>query len=507
MLHRRSTLRLAGTALAASGLAASRAIAQSPGADTIVVAQGADAYTMDPAKHSVFPTANILFHVYEALVTKDASGQFQPLLATSWSNPDPTIWEFKLRQGVKFHNGEAFDADAVKLTFDRALDPAFNSPYRSRIAVIKRVDIVDPFTVRFVTEAPYPTMLSTLFEASFAALIVPPRHVREGGPDALARRAIGTGPYRFAEWVKDERVVIEANPEYWGGAPKIRRIVWRPIPEARARIAELKSGGIDLGGDIPPEEIQGLSSGRTRVINVASDLLYFIGLDTLKPGPLQDKRVRQALNHAIDADAMQRSLLAGLGERIAVTLPRSAFGYDDTIKPYAYDPARAKQLLAEAGYPNGFKIPLITRQGRYLKDKEVTQAAAGFLSRIGVEVELRFVEAGVWAQISERKGRDGLSFGGWSGLDADLVWYPLLFTGQYQSYYSNPELDALLIKGRSTLDDKERMDAYRAAARIIKEEAPHIPFFVPPLIYAASSRLVWTPRTDSMIDLRKAELR
>ena len=131
------------------------------------------------------------------------------------------------------------------------------------------------------------------------------------------------------------------------------------------------------------------------MLNVASDLLYFVGLDTLKPGPLQDKRVRQALNYAIDADAMQRALLNGLGERIAVTLPRSAFGYDDTIKPYPYDPARAKQLLAEAGYPNGFKIPLITRQGRYLKDKEVTQAVAGYLARIGVEVELRYVEAGV----------------------------------------------------------------------------------------------------------------
>ncbi|MBL8696803.1 MAG: ABC transporter substrate-binding protein [Alphaproteobacteria bacterium] len=507
MLDRRSTLKLAGTALAAAGAAPGTLRAQTPSRDTIVVAQGADAYTMDPAKHSVFPTANILFHIYEALVTQDETGKFLPLLALSWSNPEPTVWEFKLRPGVKFHNGEAFDAAAVKFSFDRALDPEFKSPYRSRIAVIKSVTVVDALTVRFATEKPYPTMLSTLYEASFPALIVPPAHVKAGGPDALARRAIGTGPYRFVEWAKDERVVIEANPDYWGGAPKIRRIVWRPIPEARTRIAELKSGGIDLGGDIPPEEIAGLNSGRTRVINVNSDLLYFVGLDTLKPGPLQDKRVRQALNHAVDADAMQRTLLAGLGQRIAVTLPRNAFGYDESVQPYAYDPARAKQLLAEAGHPNGFKIQLITRQGRYLKDKEVTQAVAGYLARVGVEVELKYVEPGVWAQISERKGRDGLSFGGWSGMDADLVWYPLLFTGQYQSYYSNKELDELLIKGRSTLDDGERKAAYAAAARLIKEEAPHIPLFVPPLIYATSTRLAWVPRTDSMIDLRRAEIR
>jgi len=506
MLDRRTTLKLAGTALATSAApAVSRA--QAPSRDTIVIAQGADAYTMDPAKHSVFPTANILFHIYEPLVTHDETGKFLPLLAESWSNPEPTVWEFKLRRNVKFHNGEALDAAAVKFSFDRALDPEFKSPYRSRIAVIKGVSVVDSHTVRFATEKPYPTMLSTLYEASFPALIVPPAHVKAGGTDALARRAIGTGPYRFVEWLKDERVVIEANPDYWGGAPKIKRIVWRPIPEPRTRIAELKSGGIDLGGDIPPEEIAGLNTGRTRVMNVASDLLYFVGIDTLKPGPLQDKRVRQALNHAVDADALNRSLLAGLGKRMSITLPPSAFGYDESVQPYAYDPARARQLLAEAGLPNGFKTQLITRQGRYLKDKEVTQAVAGYLGRVGVEVELKYVEPGVWAQISERKGRDGLSFGGWSGMDADLVWYPLLFTGQYQSYYSNKALDELLIKGRSTLDAAERKSIYAAAARLIKEEAAHIPLFVPPLIYATSTRLAWAPRSDSMIDLRRAEIK
>jgi peptide/nickel transport system substrate-binding protein len=507
MLNRRSNLRAAGAALAATSLAPRRLLAQAPGPDTIVIAQGADAYTMDPAKHSVFPTANILFHLYDALVTQDESGRFQPALAESWSNPDATSWDFKLRRGVKFHNGEELDAEAIKFSFDRALDPEFKAPYRSRIAVIKSVEVVDSHTVRFRTEQPYPTMLFILYEASFPALIVPPKHVRAGGADALARRAIGTGPYRFVEWVKDERVVLEANPDYWGGTPKIRRLVWRPIPEPRTRIAELKGGGVDLAGDIPPEEIQGLSSGRTRIVNVPSDFLFFVAFDTLKPGPLQDKRVRQALNHAVDVDAIQRSLLGGLGQRIAVTLPRNAFGYDESVQPYAYDPARARQLLAEAGLANGFKIPLISRQGRYVKDKEITQAIAGYLQRVGVEVELRYVEPGVWGQVSERKGREGLSYPGWSGLDPDLVWYPILHTGQYQSYFSNKELDALLIKGRTTLDTNERLAAYRAAARLIKEEAPHIPLFQPPLVYATSARLSWSPRTDSMINLRKAELR
>ena len=478
-----------------------------PGRDTIVVAQGADAYTMDPAKHSAFPTANILFHLYDALIAQDDSGKFVPALAESWSNPDPLTWQFKLRQGVKFHNGEDFDANAVKFSFDRALDPNFKAPYFSRISVIKSVTVVDKYTVAFKTEKPYPTMLFALYEAAFPALIVPPKFVTENGPDALAHRAIGTGPYKFVEWVKDDRVVLEANPDYWGGAPKIKRIVWRPIPEARTRIAELRTGGIDVAGDIPPEELGGLNSGRTKVLSAPSDFIFFIAFDTLSQTPLQDKRVRQALNHAVDVDAILKSLLAGQGQRIAVTLPRNAFGYDDSLQPYPYDPAKAKQLLAEAGYPNGFKIPLTSRQGRYIKDKEITQAIGGFLERVGVQVEYKYLEPGVWAQVSERHAREGLIYPGWSGLDPDLVWYPILSTGQYQSYYTNKELDALLEKGRTTVDAKERLDAYRAAAKIIKEDAPHIPLFQPATTYVVSSRMAWTPRGDTMVDFRRAEIK
>ncbi|MBI1773951.1 MAG: hypothetical protein HYR63_01260 [Proteobacteria bacterium] len=470
----------------------------------IVVAQAADAYTLDPAKHSVFPTANILFHMFDALVTKNAAGVFQPALAESWSNPDPTTWQFKLRRGVKFHNGEDFDAEAVKFTFARALDPNFKAPYYSRIAAIKVVEVVDRFTVNFKTEKPFPTMLFSLYEAAFPALIVPPKYIAQNGPDALSKKPIGTGPYRFLEWRKDERVVMEAFPDYWGGAPKIKTLTWRPIPEVRTRIAELKSGGVDIIGDVPPEDIAGLDRGETKIVNVPSDFLYFYAFDTIKPSPLQDKRVRQALNYAVDVDAIQKAILNGYGQRLSVTLPKNASAYDDSVSPYPYDPAKAKALLAEAGYANGFTIPLTARQGRYLKDKEVMEATMGFLAKVGVKVEAHYLEPGVWAQVSEKKGREGLIFGGWSGLDPDLVWYPLLYTGQYQSYYSNKQLDELLDKGRSTVDVQERIALYRQAAQLIKDDAALLPMVQPPLIYGMNRRLDWQPRIDSMIDLRGA---
>lgn len=473
-------------------------------AGTLVVAQPADAYSMDPAKHSAFPTANILFQIYDGLVTMDDKGDLVPALATSWSNPDPLTWRFKLREGVKFHNDEAFNAKAVKFTFDRALDPNFKAPYYSRIAAIKSVEVVDDYTVDLKTEKPFPTMLLSLYEASFPALIVPPAYTQEKNGEALGSAPVGTGPYKFVEWLKDEEVVLEANPDYWGDKPKIERVVFRPIKETRTRIAELKSGGADIAVDIPPEDVSSLEGGDTKVETVSSDFLYFLAFDTTRDTPLKDKRVRQAINYAVDVDAIQQALLNGMGNRIALTLPANGFAYNPEWKPYPYDPEKAKQLLGEAGYPDGFSIPLMTRKGRFLKDSEIVEATAGFLRKVGIKAEIQYLEPGVWGQVSEKKGREGITFPGWSGRDPNLVWFPLLKTGQYQSYFSNPELDQLLNEGGATIDVAERKAIYEKAAAIIRDEAPHLPMIQPPLIYGLNSKLNWKPRTDSMIDLRKA---
>lgn len=480
----------------------SSAVAQD--SETLVVAQPADAYSMDPAKHSAFPTANVLFQIYDALVTQNAEGEIVPALATEWTNPDPLTWRFKLRDDVTFHNGEKFDAHAVKYTFDRALDPAFKAPYFSRISAIKGVEVVDDYTVDFRTDTPYPTMLLTLYEASFPALIVPPAYAAEESGAKLAGHPVGTGPYRFVEWLKDERVVLEANPDYWGGAPEIDKVVFRPIKETRTRIAELRSGGVDVAADIPPEDVDRLDSDETKVVVVPSDFLYFFVFDTTRDTPLTNKKVRQAINHAVDVDAIQQALMNGMGERIALTLPVNGFAYDPTWKPYAYDPEKAKALLAEAGYPDGFTIKMMSRKGRFLKDAEIIEASAGFLVQVGIKAEIEYLEPGVWGQVSEKKGREGIIFPGWSGRDPNLVWYPLLKSGLYQSYFSNGELDALLDAGAATIDAEERKEIYSKAAAIIKDEAPHLPMIQPPLIFGLNKSLVWTPRSDGIIDLRGA---
>lgn len=391
MLTRRDLMPMAAATLAASTPSRTRAALP----DQVVVAQTTDAYTMDPGRHSVFPTANVLFQIYDALISIDPAGGFRPALALEWSNPDPLTWRFRLRPGVRFHNGEPLNAQAVKASFDRVLDPAFKAPYYSRISAIGSVTVVDELTVDFHTAKPYPTMLFSLYEASFPALITPPAYLARMGPDALGTAPVGTGPYRFVEWRKDDRIVLEANPDYWGGAPAIARVVFRPIKETRTRIAELRGGGVQLAVDIPPEDVAGLDGGTTRIANIPSDFLYFFALDTLKSSPLTDKRVRQAINHAVDVAAIQKALLGGLGSRVALALPANAFAYDPSWTPYPYDPARAKALLAEAGFPDGFTIPMVGRQGRYLKDREIMEATAGFLRRVGIKVQAQYLETGI----------------------------------------------------------------------------------------------------------------
>lgn len=475
--------------------------------DTIVVAQGTDAISLDPMKHTTFTTQSVLWHIYEPLVTRAAGGKYQGVLATEWKTLNDTTWQFKLRPGVKFSNGDPLTADDVKFTFDRALDPATKNPTRSNLTAIKRVEVVDPLTVNFVTDGPYPLLLYRLTEVSDSSVIIPAKYLKEKGDEILATKPVGTGPYTFVSWKKDQQLELAANPDYWGPKVKIRRAIFRPIPEAAARIAELKSGGVDLIVNVPPEQVPSLDAGATKVDTVASDFIMMVVFNTLQDGPLQKKQVRQALNHAVDVEAIIKSVMGGFPQRIAVSLAREAFGYPKSIQPYSYDPAKARQLLADAGYPNGFKVPFISRSGRYLKDREVVEAVAGYLAKVGVQAELQFVEPGVWSELSNKKGRLGLSYPGWSGPDAELVWYNVLSSGQLQSYYANKDLDALLVAGRTTLDDAKRLDAYEKAAQIIREEAPHIPLFQIPLIYARNQKLAWTPRGDEIIDLRAATFR
>jgi peptide/nickel transport system substrate-binding protein len=498
MLMRTVIATLAGLVLAASMAIGLPYPVDAAPEGQIVIAQGADPTTLDPHMHAENYTFAIVHNLFDHLVQRSVkNGQLahDPELATSWTIVNPTTWEFKLRHGVKFHDGEDFNGDAVKFSIERVLNPAQKARWRWAFADIDRVDVVDAYTVRIVTKRPLPTLITNL---AFAMPIVPPKYVKEKGDAYVATHPVGTGPFKFVRWSKDEQMVLEANEGYWRGAPKVKQLIFRPIPDESTRVAALMTGQVDIARGVPPNLVKQIESNpRTRVAKVPSALNIAMPLDTIKEGPLRDKRVRQAINHGVDKENIIRSILEGNGSAVGGTLTPVMFGYDPNIKPYPYDPERAKRLLAEANYPQGISLTLNVPSGRYLKDKEVGEAIAGQLQKIGVRAQLVVQEWGTYVT----KMPDGLSpmyMIGWAGTwDADGTMFPLLHTGERFSRWSNPEFDRILDAARVTLDQNERLKLYSQAGRLVHEEAPWLFLFNGMDIYGVNRAVTdWEPTSD-----------
>jgi peptide/nickel transport system substrate-binding protein len=464
----------------------------------IVIAQGGDPSTLDPHMHAENFTFAVVHNVFDHLARRSVrSGQLahDPGLATSWTTVNATTWEFKLRPGVKFHNGEEFNAEAVKFSIERVLNLDQKARWRWAFADIERVEVVDPLTVRIVTKVPFPTLVTNL---AFCMPIVPPKYVREKGDAHVATNPVGTGPFKFVRWRKDDELVLEANEAYWRGAPKVKNVVFKPIPDESTRVAALVTGQVDIARGVPPSLVKQIDDNpRTRVAKVPSALNIHVTLDTLKEGPLRDRKVRQAINYGVDKDAIIRAILEGNGGAVGGPLTPVMFGFAPEVKPYPYDPERAKRLLAEAGFAQGLSLTLNSPSGRYLKDKEVNEAIAGQLGKIGVRTQVVTHEWGSYVG----KWPDGLVpmyMLGWAGSwDADGILYPLLRSGQRFARWSNPDFDALIDKGRRTLDPAERVKLYRQASQLAHDEAPWLFLFHGMDIYGVNRAVLdWEPTSD-----------
>lgn len=495
MTHVRRFLHLVAVAAVVVALGAS---AEAAPQGRIVIAQGGDPSTLDPHMHAENFTFAVVHNVFDHLARRSVKGGqlvHEPGLAESWKTLDPTTWEFKLRRGVKFHNGEEFNAEAVKFSIERVLNPDQKARWRWAFANIERVEAVDPYTVRIVTKSPFPTLITNL---AFCMPIVPPKYVQEKGDAHVARNPVGTGPFKFVRWRKDDELVFEANEGYWGGAPRLKTLVFKPIPDESTRVAALVTGDVDIARGVPPSLIKQIEdNARTRVAKVPSALNIHITLDTLGEGPLRDRRVRQAINYGVDKEEIIKGVLEGNGGAVGGPLTPVMFGFAPEVKPYAYDPERAKRLLAEAGHAQGLSLTLNTPNGRYLKDKEVAEAIAGHLQKIGVKVQVAVHEWGSYVS----KWPDGLSpmyMLGWAGTwDADGILYPLLRSGQRFARWNNPEFDRLIDAARSTLDQTERVRLYRQATQLAHDEAAWLFLFHGMDIYGVSRAVVgWEPTSD-----------
>jgi peptide/nickel transport system substrate-binding protein len=474
------------------------------GESQVVMGYGVSLVQLDPHKNENMVHESVLRNMYECLVTfsQDLKSS-EPQLATEWKRLNDLTVQFKLRQNVKFHNGEDFDADAVKFSLNRMLDPKTQAPLLSMYNTIDRVDVLDKYTVNITTKKADPVLLRRL--SGICTIIVPPKYFSTAKPEELATRPIGTGPYKFVSWQKDADLVMEANPNYWGGAPSIKKVIVKGIPETGTRVAALLAGDVDIIPAVPPDDIDRINrSGKARIVTIPGNRVVFYFMDAGKK-PTDNKLVRQAVNYGANIDAIIKTVLGGRGYRRATLINPWHVGYDPEIKPFPYDPEKAKALLREAGYPNGVEMNLHQVQGRVPKDKEVGEAIAGELGKVGIKVNLRLMDWGTsFTQASAGK-LDGLKFGSWGNImqDADLSFY-----GQYHSStiyskffrsYQNPKLDSLMEEARSVLDVGKRTSLYSQVQKILMDDCPDLYCYAIEDVYGINNRIEWQPRTDEYV--------
>src|SRR5438445_8054029 len=412
----------------------------------VVIGLGAEPRTLLGVTIVDWTTNNMLGHMYGRLLDRDPKTlNPRPMLATSWKVINDTTWEFALRKGVKFHNGEPFTAESVKATFDYMLDPATKSHYATAAywKPLKDVQIVNDYTVRLVTDKPYPSVLDHASLTDF--LVLPAKALRELGPQKLAEHPIGTGPFKFVEWRRDERLVLERNPDYWQGPADVSPVTSGFMPEFSARMAALLSGEIDIMKDVPPHAVEAVErSGRARLRATVSSRINYLALVNLKPGPMQDVRVRRAMNHAVDVEELIKQVLKGRATRMCGPLAPPNVDYAP-VECYTHDPARAHALFKEAGVdPTRLVLTLDTPSGRYPLDKDVSLAIAAQLQRIGIKVNVVVNEWGTHLDKIKNRNTGDMFFLGWGpALHGQGTMQPLFLHDQtYSSYGNNAALNA-----------------------------------------------------------------
>ncbi|MFW6250506.1 MAG: glutathione ABC transporter substrate-binding protein [Alkalispirochaetaceae bacterium] len=451
--------------------------------DTLTIGIGAEPESLDPVKMTSAPAATVGEHVVERLIYMEEDGSLTPMLAESWeSNEDSTVWTFKIREGVTFHDGEPLNAEAVAANLRRFVDPDVGAAYAFLLGTVEEIEAVGEYELQLSLSQPFAPILAHLSH-SFVG-IVSPAQLEDLEPDDTFEIPVGTGPYVMSDWSRGESLSLEVNEDYWGDVPEIPNVQFDIIPESSALIVALETGEADAIMRIPPQETDRLEGeSGIEVVYEQSVRTIYIGFNNQKE-PFDDPLVRRALNYAVD----KQSIVDGLFDEVftvadAPVVP-AVFGYE-SVGPYEYDPDRAQELLEEAGYPDGFSMTLHHPSGRYLLDATVAEAVQDMLAEVGIDVTLETREWSSYldftSQPPEEAEYDAFMLGwGTVTLDSDYGLYALLHSRQWnpngnnRGFYENERVDELLDEARVETDRERREELYAEAIELIWEDAPWI---------------------------------
>ncbi|MBY7143159.1 glutathione ABC transporter substrate-binding protein [Virgibacillus sp. NKC19-3] len=450
----------------------------------LVIASGSDIVTLDPTGSNDLPSFNIQHNIFEQLVRQDENMEPQPSLAESWESIDDTTWEFKLREGVKFHDGSDFNADVVKANIERILDPDIAATGANRLEMISEVKVVDDYTVHFITEYPFSPLPAHLannvagmisieqIEDDYAAM--------EEGEDpgsVINQNPAGTGYFKFEDWEPGQHIRLIKNEEYWDGEANLDSVTFKVVPEDLTRIAELETGDSHVSHPLSPSDIAQVETSDKLYVNRQSSLgIDYLGFN-LEKEPFDDERVRQAISMAIDKEQIVEGIYDGVGITAAGPLAPDVFGYDESIDGIKYDPEAAQELLAEAGYEDGFSTTIWTNEDREREDMATNVQAQ--LAEIGIDVEVKILEWGAYLDETANGNHDMFVLGWYSGTgDADNSLYPLFHSNNLGSsgnktFTQNDDIDAQLEEARQA-PQEERVALYSELQEMLVEHAPMV---------------------------------
>ena len=484
-------------------------------AETLIIGTTGDAVTVDPPASNGIWTNNITINVFDSLIRRvyDKAGKFalKPGLAVKWERKDDVTWVLTLRDNVKFHNGNAFTADDVAFSFGRYQNSTGGGA--SLVQQIASMKALAPNKVEVKTKAPYAVLLLDMSEI----YISDKEYFEKVGEEGISKQPVGTGPYKFVEWVKEDHITLDANENYWDKAPSIKRVIMRPLKNDATRVAALLSGELDIIYNVPVRDIDRVANGaNTEVRAIPGPDVMHINVDITRektPGfkggknPFLDKRVREAFALAIDKESIIKNVYNGHAYPTGQLPIRGAYGYVEGLKPYPYNPEKAKKLLAEAGYPDGFEFVWDVPQQRYFNDGPCSQAIAGYLAKVGIKANLNMIPSNQYLSYIN-PGDKTTAFYGASGTGKGDIgyWYNRMFYTRdkkegsgstNRTHYSNPKVDKLMDEADSTADIKVRKAKLQEVTKLLYADYAIITIYQYEEPYGMVKGLNFTPRVDA----------